>query len=61
MNLKVEPVDPSSVLTGLEVILYPRQTDLTADNADYQASLEPLGGICEPWHQGLYQSVAAHL
>lgn len=61
MNLKVEPVDPSSALTGLEVILYPGRTDLTADNAGYQASLKPLGGICWPWHQCLYQSLAAHL
>ena len=38
MNLKVEQVDPSSALAGLEVILYPRRTDLTADNAGYQAS-----------------------
>lgn len=61
MNLKVESVDPSSALTGLEVNLYPRWTDLTADNAGYQASLGPLGGICGPWHQALYQSLSAHL
>lgn len=61
MNLKVEPIDPSSALTGLEVILYPMRTDLTADNAGYQASPEPLGGKCGPWRQCLYHSLAAHL
>lgn len=58
MILKVEPADPSSALTRLEVILCPWQTDLTADNADYQSSL---GEICGPWHQGLYQSLSANL
>lgn len=48
MDLKVEQVDPASALTGLEVILYPRRADLTADNAGYQASPEPLGGTCGP-------------
>lgn len=44
MNLQVEPGDPSSALTGLEVILYPRRADLTADNADYQAAMEEYVG-----------------
>ena len=47
INFKVEPADPSSALTGLQLILYPRRADLTADRADYQAAPEPVGGKCE--------------
>lgn len=56
MNLKGEALAPSSASTGLVVILYPRQTDLTADNSGYQSSLQPLGEIYGLWHQCLSKS-----
>lgn len=60
MNLKGEVVAPSSALTGL-VVLYPRRTDLTADNSGYQSSLQPLGEIYGLWHQCLSKSRCAPL
>lgn len=65
MNFKAEPVGPLLTLMGLEVIYYPRWTDIAgyviADNAGYQDALEPLGAEWGPPVIKGYFKVSPHV